>query len=275
MKQRTAPTVGLALNDASTILIRRGRRVLDTIRIGPNMVHAVIVHGPGRGRFGEVEDLGLSENLLITSSGGGRDMLSGAAGGVLPAGGQGSPATAISATTVTATGTPWTVNQLAGMRIVMPVTGLTTRPVFGNVISNTSSVATVDGWWDIGTEAIGTTPASTSAFLIMPGYGPGRWMALTENASAANAADTALTGEITTGGCARALAAYAHTLATGTYTLIKAFAVTATFPAIHKMAIFCVGTGVAGPMLYESVLNADASVVNGDTLTVTETVTVS
>jgi hypothetical protein len=100
-------------------------------------------------------------------------------------------------------------------------------------------------------------------------------MALTENSGAAAAGDTALTGEITTGGCARTLAAYAHTLGAGTYTLIKAFAVTATFPAIHKMAIFLVGTGTAGPMLYESVLNADASVVNGDTLTVTETVTIS
>jgi hypothetical protein len=41
------------------------------------------------------------------------------------------------------------------------------------------------------------------------------------------------------------------------------------------MAIFLVGTGVAGPMLFASNLNADASVVNGDTLTVTETVTIS
>lgn len=161
------------------------------------------------------------------------------------------------------------------MRIVMPVTGLTTRPVYGNVISNTSSVATVDGWWDISTEAIGTTPASTSAFLILPGYAPGRYMALTQDAAAASASDTALASEITTGGCNRLLAAYAHTLGSGTYTLIKAFAVTATFAAIHKMAIFLVGTGVAGPMLFESVLNADASVLNGDTLTVTETVTIS
>jgi hypothetical protein len=256
--------------DISIVLIKRGRNVIDRVRIGPNKVHAAIIR-----RNGRYEDLGISENVLITASGHGRDMICGAEGGVLPTGGQGSPATAISATTVTATATPWTVNQLAGMRIVMPVTGLTTRPVYGNVISNTTSVATVDGWWDISTEAIGTTPASTSAFLILPGYGPGRYMALTQDAAAAAATDTALTGEITTGGCARTLAAYAHTLGAATYTLTKAFSVTATFAAIHKMAIFLVGTGVAGPMLFETVLNADASVVNGDTLTVTETVTIS
>src|SRR4030095_15812901 len=219
--------VQLHHSDKSTVVVGHNRRVSDTFHLGPNAVHAAIIHGStrrtesGLWKPGDIEDLGISYNALTTSSGAGRDMLSGAAGGVLPAGGQGPPATASSGTTFTGTGTPWTVNQLAGMRAVFPITNLTTRPVFGNIISNTTSVATVDGWWDISTEAIGTTPATTSAFVILPGYGPGRWMALTENASAAAATDTALTGEITTGGCARSLAAYAHTLGTGTYTLIK------------------------------------------------------
>jgi hypothetical protein len=265
-----APFTRLHPCDASVVQVLRGRQVVESFHVGPNRVHAVILH-----KNGDIEDLGVSENVLITSSAGGRDMISGATGGVLPAGGQGSPATASSATTLTATGTPWTTNQLAGTRIVVPITSLTVRPVYGNVISNTTSVATVDGWWDISTETIGTTPASTSAFIILPGYGPARYMALTQDAAAAAAGDTALASEITTGGCARTLAAYAHTLGTGTYTLIKAFAVTATFAAIHKMAMFLVGTGTAGPMVYESVLNADASVVNGDTLTITETVTIS
>jgi hypothetical protein len=264
------PRVFLHPDDASTIVVWRGRKIIDKFKVGPNRVHAAIVHPNG-----DYEDLGISENVLITSSGGGRDMLCGAAGGVIPAGGQGSPAISTTATTFTATGTPWTVNQLAGMRVVFPVTGLTTRPVYGNIISNTTSVGTVDGWWDASTEAIGTTPAGTNAFLIVPGNGPGRYMAITQDAAAAAAGDTALAGEITTGGCARALATYGHTLGTNTYTLVKAFSVTGTFPAIHKMAIFLVGTGIAGPMLFESVLNADANVVPGDTLTITETVTIS
>ncbi len=236
------------------------------------MVHAVIVH-----KDGEIEDLGISENVLITSSAGGRDQIAAALGGLLPAGGQGSPATAATATTFTATATPWTTNLLAGLQVVFPITGLTTQPVFGNIVSNTSSVATVDKWHDPDDDSTGTTPAGTSAFLILPGGAPARYMALTENASAASASDTALTGELTTGGCGRALATYAHTLASATYTLVKAFSVSgASFPAIHKMALFTSSTLTgAGSMMFETVLNADANVTTGDTLTVTETVTIS
>jgi hypothetical protein len=214
---REQPFIRLHTNDAATIQIGRGRKILDEIKIGPNRVHAAIIH-----KNGEIEDLGISPNVLITSSAGGRDQICSALGGLVAV--QGSPATATSATTFTATSTPWTTNLLAGLRVVFPITNLTTTPVFGNIISNTSSVATVDGWWTPAEPSvIGTTPASTSAFVILPGGCPARYMALTENASAASASDTALTGEITTGGCARAQATYAHTLATGTYTLIKAF----------------------------------------------------
>ncbi len=265
------PFTRVAAHDAATIEICRGRKVLNSIKIGPNMVHAVIVH-----KDGEIEDLGISENVLITSSAGGRDQIAACIGGLLATGAQGQPATASSATTFTATGTPWTTNLLAGMSVVFPITGLTTQPVFGNIVSNTTSVATVDKWHDPDDDTTGTTPAATSSFLILPGGTSARYMALTENASAASASDTALTGELTTGSCARALATYAHTLASATYTLTKAFSVTASFPAIHKMAMFTSSTLTgAGSMMFETVLNADANVVSGDTLTVTETVTIS
>jgi hypothetical protein len=270
--QTGIPIVKLNVNDANEIQVTRNRRVLDTIRIGPNQVHAIIVHEDG-----EVEDLGISHNVLITSSAGGRDQLAALAGGVIAAGGQGSPATGSSGTTFTSTGSPWTTNQLAGMRVVFPISNLTTTPVFGNIISNTANVATVDGWWTPAEPSvIGTTPATTSAFIILPGGCPARYMALSENVTAPAAADTTLAGEITgAGGAARAQATYAHTLGTATYTLVKAFNITASYPAIHKMAIFTSGTGVLGSMMYSSLLNADANVVNGDTLTVTETVTIS
>ena len=265
------PFAMLSATDASTLLIGRGRRILDSVKIGENCIHAVILR-----RNGDIEDLGQTHNTLITSSGGGRDMIAGASGGVLPAGGQNSPSvTTVTATTLQGTGSVWTTNQLAGMRIVVPVTGITTRPVYGNIISNTANVVTVDGWWDLSTDTIGTTPAVGNAFVILPGYGCGRWMALSQDTTAPVAGDTNLVGEITTNGAARSLATYAHTLATATYTLQKAFAITGTFAAIHKMAIFLVGTGTAGPMLFAGNLNADASVVNGDTLTVTDTITIS
>ena len=260
-----------------TVRVRAGARTVDSIHLGPNEVSAIIVHNPGCGHGvsdWEIEDLGISHNLLTTASAGGRDFFAATGGGLLATGGQGSPATATSGTSFTATGTPWTTNLLAGMQAVFPVTGITTTPVVGRIISNTTSVATIDQW-STPTDTVGTTPASTNAFFILAGGPPARYMALTENASAANAADTALTGEITTGGCGRALATYAHTLATGTYTLQKAFSVTASFPAIHKIGIFPTVTASNGILVFEAVLNADANVVNLDSLTVTDTVTVS
>ena len=98
---------------------------------------------------------------------------------------------------------------------------------------------------------------------------------MTENAGAANAADTALTGEITTGGCGRALGTYAHTLGASTLTLTKSFSVTASFPAIHKAGLFQVSTASSSIMSFETVLNADANVVNLDTLQVTWTITIT
>jgi hypothetical protein len=101
-------------------------------------------------------------------------------------------------------------------------------------------------------------------------------MALTENSGAASASDTALTGEITTGGASRALATYAHTGGTATFTLLKSFSISASFPAIHKMGLFTASTLTAtGIMIFETVLNADANVISGDTLQVTDTVTLS
>lgn len=251
------------------------RAVAQRLRMGPNAVHAFVTH-----KDGSITDLGVSYNLLTNI---GRDWMNGLHGGFIPAGGAGSPATATSATSITATGTPWTASNLAtpqlglaGFRIYAPVTGLTTPPVYGNVVSNTSSVATIDQWWTAA-DGVGTTPASTNAFTLgAGGYSAARFMALTTDAAAANAADTALATEITTAGCGRALATYAHTMGQATFTLQKAFSVTGTLTAIHKMGLFsCLPAAPAGPLLYETVLNVDATVANGDTLTVTDTVTCS
>jgi hypothetical protein len=156
------------------------------------------------------------------------------------------------------------------------VTNITTAPVYGNIVSNTTSVATIDQWWTAA-DGVGTTPASTNAFIIgAGGISSVRFMGLTTDSGAASATDTALASEITTNGGNRQLATYAHTMGNATSTLQKAFAITGTLTAIHKMGLFCHNsqTGV-GPVVFETVLNADATVVNGDTLTVTDTITVS
>lgn len=272
----------LPLADGAMVSIDRGRGLHELVRLGPNHVHAMIRYGPSRqfGEPGTVMDLGISENLLTNI---GRDWLAGTIGGFIPAGGAGSPATAATATSITATGTPWTASNLgtpqlglAGMRVYASVTGITTAPVYGNIVSNTTSVATIDQWWTAA-DGVGTTPANTNAFIIgAGGMASVRFMGLTTNAGAASAADTLLTGEITTNGCNRQLATYAHTYGAATFTLIKAFAVGGTFTAIHKMGLFAtVAQAGADPVIFETTLNQDATVGSGDTLTVTETVTLS
>jgi hypothetical protein len=260
-------------------LLRRNRRgreyVQRRIRLGTNWVSAFISHPDG-----SITDLGLSQNLLTNI---GRDVCADWLGGATPAGGVGTPATATSATSLTATGTPWTASNLAtpqlglaGKRAYFPITDINTPPVYGNIVSNTTGVATVDQWWTAA-DGVGTTPGSTSAFIIgAGGISSIRFMALTTNAGAASAASTTLTGEITTGGAGRAKATYAHTYGAATLTLQKAYAITGTHTAIHRMGLFGALTAAgADPMFFETVLNADATVVNGDTLTVTDTVTIS
>lgn len=263
------------LNDGAVLSITRGRKTETRLRMGPNSVHAFITHPDG-----SITDLGESHNLLTNI---GRDWLAAAIGGFIPAGGAGSPATATSATSITATGTPWTASVfgtpqlgLAGMRVYASVTGIGTPPVYGNIGSNTTSVATIDQWWTAA-DAVGTTPASTNGFIIgAGGLASARFMALTTDTSAASATSTALTTEATTFGASRALATYAHTMGAATFTLQKAYSITGTLTAIHRMGLFTAATLTAtGILVFETVLNQDATVGNGDTLTVTDTITVS
>ena len=251
------------LADGALIHRIRGLRVEETIRLGPNHVHAAIIHPDG-----SVTDLGVSRNLLNTD---GRDLVAAALGGVGINNGS-NVATGATATSLSDTGEAWTTDIYKGWTVIAEET--TNTPVWGNIGSNSATVLTIDSWHN-GDDSAGTTPGATANYLILPTCRP-RYMALTENAGAAAAGDTVLTGELTTGGCSRALCAYAHSNDAATFTLQKAFSVTATFPAIHKMGLFSAGTlTAAGILVFESVLNGDASVLSGDTLTVTDTCTLS
>lgn len=270
-----APVERVGQTDIATISIMRGRKTERVIRVGLNIVHAFITHADGT-----ITDLGLSENLLTNI---GRDVGHSWIGGFIPAGGAGSPNTAAAATTITSTGTPWTASNLgtpqlglSGFRVYSSVTGVTTAPVYLNVASNTTSVATGDQWWTA-VDGVGTTPATANGFIMgAGGTGSVRFMALSTSAAAASATDTALTSEVTTNGGNRQLATYAHTMGGATSTLQKAYTITGTITAIHQMGLFCHNrTDSTGPVVFETVLNADATVVNGDTLTVTDTITLS
>jgi len=180
--------------------------------------------------------------------------------------------TATSAVSATPSGGGLTTDQYKGWRVFSPNGSAVTNPVvYGNINSNSTTVLNIDQWWTAA-DGVGTQPAATNGYSIVP-CSLARFMALTTDTAAAAAGDTVLASEIASGGCARALATYAHTGGTNTYTLQKAFSVTAPFTAIHKMALFtALSTGI---MFFETVLNQDATVGNGDTLTVTETVSLS
>lgn len=101
-------------------------------------------------------------------------------------------------------------------------------------------------------------------------YASATWIGLTANTDAPAAGDTTLTGEVTSGTLARAQAAYAHTNGTATYTLTKSFTSDQTI-TIAKIGVF--NASSAGTMAFETLLNAVATMVSGDTLNVVETVT--
>ncbi len=251
------------MGDHAIVSIKRGRVVASSFKQGPNEVSAIIVHADG-----SFENLGISHNLLTTV---GRDLAAAAIGG---AAGVGGALTASSGTSATPSGGGLTTDQYKGWRVYCPVTGVTTAPVYGNIGSNSTTVLTVDQWWTPA-DGVGTTPASTNGYIILPAGIP-RFMGITTDSAIAAAGDTTLATEITGSNCARALATYAHSGGAATFTLQKAFAPNATLTAVHKMGLFtALNTTAAGVLYFESVLNADATVVSGDTLTITDTVTLS
>jgi hypothetical protein len=241
------------------VLDRRGRKQT-RLRLGPNHVHAFIRH-----KDGSITDLGISTNLLTNT---GRDLWAATFGHAANITG-----TATATTTTSMTGTGFTAAANVGWRVFMPITSITTPPVYGNIGANTTTVLTIDQWWTAA-DGVGTTPGN-NAFYILPCCAP-RFMGLTADTAAASAGDTVLASEQTANGLGRAKATYAHTGATATYSQQVVFTVTGGPVTVHKMGLFTAATlTAAGIMVFETVLNTDATVNNGDTLTVTDTITLS
>lgn len=82
----------------------------------------------------------------------------------------GTPATASSATSLTATGTPFTAStssvQGKTQHIVVDTTA--SPNVWGLITANTTSVMTVPAWYKKTDGTAGTTPGSTDAFAVYP-----------------------------------------------------------------------------------------------------------
>jgi len=222
----------------------------------PNRVHAFI-----RRLDGEVEDLGTSTNLRVNE---GNDWQATAMGVRSLTPNAQSTLTSITATTATMTGAGWTTDQWKGYIVAI-------GNVFGRIQSNTATVLTVDKW-ENADNTTGTTPGGTSTFCIVPGQSPAVFIALTTNTGAPAAGDTTLTSEISTNGLQRAIATYAHTNDAASYTLTKTFTASGTHTAVHKAGLFT--NAANGIMVFETNLNADATLNSGDTLTITWTVNI-
>jgi hypothetical protein len=128
------------------------------------------------------------------------------------------------------------------------------------------------------------TNAGTDAMLAqMFGTGaqpaPFNYLGLTANATAPSAADTSLTGEITTagGGLIRKQAVYAHTNGTTTATLTATFTANGTDALPVTVAKFgAFNASTAGTMGLETLLSATAPyTASGDNMTLTDTITLS
>lgn len=254
-----------ALDDGAIVSVLRGHKIEDRIRLGPNEVAFHVMHPDGSW------DLSRTTNLLTNA---GRDLLAAAMGQAAQKAGV---CTATSATSATPSGGGLTTDQYKGWRVYMPITGITTVPVYGNIGSNSTTVLTIDGWWDASaTDTMtGGTPASTNAYVIMPNAFA-RFMGLTTDTGAAAAGDTTLASELTTNGLSRAKSTYAHTGGNATYTESATFNVSGGPQTVHKGGLFtAANTTAAGIMVFETVANADAIVTTSDTLNATWTVTLS
>lgn len=186
-------------------------------------------------------------------------------------------ATASSATSLTNTGAafPTAGQALAGMIVAAgPNASGTGSIVWGVIVSNTATVLTVDQWYNPGTGAAGTTPNATASYQILPGQAPAYFLAVTSNVFAPANTDTTLAGELTTNGFTRALATYSHTAAANTYSLAHTWTASGTQTINNEAVLGAVNTTAGGVMPFESAEPSPPTLVSGDTLTNTVTVTI-
>lgn len=101
-------------------------------------------------------------------------------------------------------------------------------------------------------------------------YAPACWMAVTEDGTAPAVEDLTLASEIDTGTLVRAQAVYSHVDGTGTYTLTHTFVADSTV-TLRKVGVFNAETD--GDMVWEALLDPTVTMVDGDDLTITVTVT--
>jgi hypothetical protein len=188
-------------------------------------------------------------------------------------------ATGSGATSLTDSGASWGTTQYVGCVVVAaPASG---GLVFANIISHTATVLTVDRWYDAVSPGgtVGTTPATTGLYAILPTSFAAMFMGLTANATAVANGDTTLPSEITTagGGLIRKIATLTHTAGATTGTVVAVFTVNGTDSIPVTIAKMGISPSLLSTVnnLFQTVLSATATLAAiSDQLTVTDTVTI-
>jgi hypothetical protein len=240
--------------------------------------------------FEEIVDRHQLGEALTTNFG--RDIVARSVGGDTT--GIADTATGATATTLTATGTPYSASsggppENGGFVGHIVVAGTTAANfAYGVILKNSTSVLTIDQWHNFtAPETVASTPSTTAPYVIAPGGLPCFYMGITANATAPAASDTTLTAEVwnSGGGVRRRLATWAHTNGNATYTVANTYTANGSdaLPVtLAKIGIFqafvnaAVTTSNSGPMLFTTLLSATATLsASGDNVAVTDTVTIS
>ena len=152
--------------------------------------------------------------------------------------------------------------------------------VWANVISNTSTVFTIDQWYTTA-GAIGTTPVAGFQYYVAFTIQPAWFMGLTTSVITPNATDTSLSGESTATGMARKASVYGTSSAvsggsiawtnSASFTYGTSGALTFTALAMFDSLL---KSDTTDTMVFETNLVGSFTVsTNGDIATVTDTIT--
>jgi hypothetical protein len=149
---------------------------------------------------------------------------------------------------------------------------------WGVILSNTNAsppVLTIDGWHTpTAPGTIGSTPAA-GVYNILPGQASIMYLALTADATAPAAGDTALATELAANGFTRAFfTTYSHTGGTAAVALANTFTCTGGSTTINKEGVFIAANGASGGdvMPFESAEPSPPTLISGDTLAQTVTI---
>jgi len=192
-------------------------------------------------------------------------------------------ATATSGTSMTNSGAtfPTSGQGLAGSIVVVGANASGTGSVvYGVILTNTSTVLTVDQWYSgtSTTGAVGTTPNATGQYIILPGQNPASQLSVTSSATTVTTADNFLASELTTNGFSRAVGSFSHTAAANTFALSHLWTATGSQTinneAVSGAATWSSSTPYGGVYPFASAEPNAPSLVSGDSLTNTVTITI-